>query len=128
MGTCAPKYCPHDGYHGKQNLGNRHRLANIMDFTLVGGENELESIKNELIKERKRSQELEEKLALEKSLRLLAEKQLQEKANQNVDIETIAKQRIETEEQVAQLKRELEHMRCEREKIARQVETEQEFM
>ena len=99
-----------------------------MDFTLVGEENELESIKNELIKERKRSQELEEKLALEKSLRLLAEKQLQEKANQNVDIETIAKQRIETEEQVAQLKRELEHMRCEREKIARQVETEQEFM
>ena len=48
--------------------------------------------------------------------------------NTDIDVEKISKQRLETEEQVAQLKRELELMRYEREKIARQVETEQEFL
>lgn len=89
---------------------------------------ELDLLKSELVKERKRSQELEEKLAEEIIRRQQAEKQLQEKTNQIFDVANITKQRIETEEQVAQLKRELELMRYEREKIARQVETEQEFM
>ena len=93
-------------------------------------ENELEKVKTELREERQRCKELEEQLAEEKQRRQQAEKQLQiiTDTNTDIDVEKISKQRLETEEQVAQLKRELELMRYEREKIARQVETEQEFL